>query len=70
MDKLTEYPKSIKRILAEYRELSNRRNHPDIETLAQQVFRGGESKEEIGNIVWKSISDDRYAEHKLNTFNR
>jgi hypothetical protein len=33
MDKLTEYPKIIKRILTEYIELCNRRNHPDIETF-------------------------------------
>ena len=33
MDKLTEYPKIIKRILAEYIEVCNRRNHPDIETF-------------------------------------
>ena len=33
MDKLTEYPKIIKRILAEYIEVCNRRSHPDIETF-------------------------------------
>lgn len=33
MDKLTEYPKLIKRILAEYIELCNRRSRPDIETF-------------------------------------
>jgi hypothetical protein len=33
MDKLTEYPKIIKRILAEYIEVCNRRNHTDIETF-------------------------------------
>ena len=33
MDKLTEYPKLIKRILAEYVELSNRHPTPDIETF-------------------------------------
>lgn len=33
MDKLTEYPKLIKRILAEYVELSNRHPNPDIETF-------------------------------------
>jgi hypothetical protein len=33
-------------------------------------MRGGEPKEEIGNIVSKSISDDRYAEPKLNPSNR
>lgn len=33
MDKLSEYPKLIKRILVEYIELCNRRNHRDIETF-------------------------------------
>lgn len=33
MDKLTEYPKLIKRILTEYVELSNRNPNPDIETF-------------------------------------
>ncbi|WP_442949681.1 element excision factor XisI family protein [Nostoc sp.] len=33
MDKLTEYPKLIKRILTEYIELSNRRPNRDIETF-------------------------------------
>lgn len=33
MDKLTEYPKLIKRILTEYVELSNRHPNPDIETF-------------------------------------
>jgi hypothetical protein len=33
MDKLTEYPKLIKRILNEYVELSNRHPNPDIETF-------------------------------------
>lgn len=33
MDKLTEYPKLIKRILTEYVELSNRHPKPDIETF-------------------------------------
>lgn len=33
MDKLTEYPQLIKRILAEYVELSNRHPNPDIETF-------------------------------------
>ena len=34
------------------------------------MIRGDEPKEEIGNIVSKSKSDNRYAEPKLNTFNR
>ncbi|XZN97297.1 MAG: XisI protein [Microcoleus sp.] len=33
MDKLTEYPKLIDRILTEYIELCNRRPQPDIETF-------------------------------------
>jgi hypothetical protein len=33
MDKLTEYPKLIKRILTEYIELSNRHPNPDVETF-------------------------------------
>jgi hypothetical protein len=33
MDKLTEYPNLIKRILTEYVELSNRHPNPDIETF-------------------------------------
>jgi hypothetical protein len=33
MDKLTEYPKLVKRILTEYVELSNRHPNPDIETF-------------------------------------
>ncbi|WP_228057056.1 XisI protein [Tychonema sp. LEGE 07203] len=33
MDKLTEYPKLIKRILTEYVKLRNRRPQPDIETF-------------------------------------
>ncbi len=33
MDKLTDYPKLIKRILTEYVELSNRHPKPDIETF-------------------------------------
>jgi hypothetical protein len=33
MDKLTEYPKLIKRILTEYVELCNRRSDRDIETF-------------------------------------
>lgn len=33
MDKLTEYPKLIDRILSEYIQLSNRRPQPDIETF-------------------------------------
>lgn len=33
MDKLTEYPKLIKRILTEYVELSNRNSNRDIETF-------------------------------------
>lgn len=33
MDKLTEYPKLIKHILAEYVELSNRQPHPGMETF-------------------------------------
>lgn len=33
MDKLTEYPKLIKRILTEYVELSNRHPNPEIETF-------------------------------------
>lgn len=33
MDKLTEYPKLLKRILTEYVELCNRRPERDIETF-------------------------------------
>ncbi|GAX41381.1 XisI protein-like protein [Tolypothrix sp. NIES-4075] len=33
MDKLTEYPKLIRRILSEYVELCNRRPNGDIETF-------------------------------------
>ncbi len=33
MDKLTEYPKLIERILTEYVELSHRNPNPDIETF-------------------------------------
>jgi hypothetical protein len=33
MDKLTEYPKLIKRILTEYVELCDRHPQPDIETF-------------------------------------
>lgn len=33
MDKLTEYPRLIKKILAEYIELCNRRRNQDIETF-------------------------------------
>ncbi len=33
MDKLTEYPKLIKRILTEYVELSNCHPNPDVETF-------------------------------------
>jgi hypothetical protein len=33
MDKLTEYPQLIKRILTEYIELCNRRHNPEIETF-------------------------------------
>ena len=33
MDKLTEYPQLIKRILAEYVELSSRHPNPDIKTF-------------------------------------
>jgi hypothetical protein len=31
MDKLTEYPKLLKRILAEYIELCSRRPNPDLD---------------------------------------
>lgn len=34
MDKLTEYPKLIKRILTEYVELSNRHPNPNLETFS------------------------------------
>ncbi|PSF33171.1 XisI protein [Aphanothece hegewaldii CCALA 016] len=33
MDKLTEYPQMIERILTEYVELCNRRHNPDLETF-------------------------------------
>uniref|UniRef100_UPI000A6B79EE element excision factor XisI family protein n=1 Tax=Hassallia byssoidea TaxID=482630 RepID=UPI000A6B79EE len=33
MDKLTEYPKLIRRIISEYVELCNRRPNKDIETF-------------------------------------
>lgn len=33
MDKLTEYPKLIKKILNDYIELCNRRSNKDIETF-------------------------------------
>lgn len=37
MDKLTEYPKLIKRILTECVELSDRRPQPDIETDINRI---------------------------------
>jgi RimJ/RimL family protein N-acetyltransferase len=48
MDKLTEYPQLIKRILSEYIELSNRRNPPDIETF-MIVY------EARGHYIWMNL---------------
>lgn len=48
MDKLTEYPKLIKRILTEYVELSNRRPQPDIETFLI-------TDEENGHYMWMNL---------------
>lgn len=48
MDKLTEYPKLIKRILTEYVELSNRNSNPDVETFLIV----DESK---ANYIWMNL---------------
>ncbi|MEG4866193.1 MULTISPECIES: XisI protein [unclassified Microcoleus] len=48
MDKLTEYPKLIKRILTEYVELSNRHPQPDIETFLI-------TDEENGHYMWMNL---------------
>lgn len=48
MDKLTEYPKLIKRILTEYVELSNRRPQPDIETFLI-------TDEQNGHYMWMNL---------------
>jgi hypothetical protein len=48
MDKLTEYPTLIKRILTEYVELSNRRPNPDIETFLI-------TDESKGHYIWMNL---------------
>ena len=48
MDKLTEYPKIIKRILTEYVELSKRRPNPNIEKLLI-------ADEEGGHYIWLKL---------------
>jgi len=48
MDKLTDYPKLIKRILTEYVELRNRRPNPGIETFLI-------IDEEKANYIWMSL---------------
>ncbi|MEH1907373.1 XisI protein [Nostoc sp.] len=48
MDKLTEYPQIIKRILTEYIELSNRRPNGDIETFLIM-------DEPKGQYIWMNL---------------
>lgn len=48
MDKLTDYPKLIKRILTEYVELSNRRSDRDIETFLIV-------DEQKGHYIWMNL---------------
>ncbi len=48
MDKLTEYPKLIKRILTEYVELSNRNSNLDIETFLVV-------DEEKSHYIWMNL---------------
>lgn len=43
MDKLTEYPKLLKRILAEYIELCSRRPNSELETFLIEDERKGHS---------------------------
>ena len=48
MDKLTEYPKLLKRILAEYLELCNRRPNPELETFLIE-------DENKGHYIWMNL---------------
>jgi hypothetical protein len=48
MDKLTEYPKILKRILTEYMELCNRNPHRDFETFLVL-------DEENGQFIWMNV---------------
>ena len=69
MDKLTEYPKLVKRILTEYVELSNRHPNPDIEsflivdeTKAHYIWMnlGWQNGERVnGMTVYVRIRDDK-----------
>ncbi|BAB75344.1 XisI protein [Anabaena sp. FACHB-709] len=70
MDKLTDYPKLIQRILSEYIELSNRRSNPDIETFlivdeskAQYIWMnlGWQNGERVtGMTVYVRIRDGKF----------
>lgn len=69
MDKLTEYPKLVKRILTEYVELSNRHPNPDIESFlivyeakAHYIWMnlGWQNGERVnGMTVYVRIRDDK-----------
>jgi RimJ/RimL family protein N-acetyltransferase len=48
MDKLTEYPKLLKRILAEYIELCSRRPNADLETFLIE-------DERKGHYIWMNL---------------
>jgi len=48
MDKLTEYPKLIKRILTEYIELCDRHSQQDIETFLI-------TDEQNGHYIWMNL---------------
>ncbi|ESA35740.1 XisI protein [Leptolyngbyaceae cyanobacterium CCMR0082] len=70
MDKLTEYPKLIKRILTEYVELSNRNSNLDIETFlivdeekSHYIWMnlGWQNKERVsGMTVYVRIRKDKF----------
>lgn len=48
MDKITDYPKLLKRILTEYVELCNRRPNRDVETFLV-------IDEEHGDYIWMNV---------------
>jgi XisI protein len=52
VDKLTEYPNLIKRILTEYAELSNRHPNPDIETFL--IVNETKSHYILMNLGWQN----------------
>ncbi|HEY9632941.1 MAG TPA: hypothetical protein V6D14_06030 [Coleofasciculaceae cyanobacterium] len=66
MDKLTEYPKILKRILADYIELCSRRPNPELETLVVRVVN-------ISNVGFLNVNptySDERSHYKLFAPNR